>query len=200
MPAHHLTARMLAITVGVATLAKAGPDEAVLAAHAAFRNGEVTKLQRQVAATEGHLLAPWIEYWRLNLRLEEAAAQDIHDFLSRHAGTYLADRLRADWLKVLGKRADWERFGVELAPLTLDDRDVHCYALAARLVRDDHAALEEAQGIWLKPRALGEGCEAAAEQMLRLDALPPALVWARARALASARRAGDAQRALRSLP
>lgn len=200
MPAKHLTVSLLALGLAFAVPAGAGPDDAVLAAHAAYRNGEAGKLARQAPALEGHVLAPWIEYWRLKLRLEEAAPTDVHDFLARHVGSYLADRLRADWLKVLGKRADWGRFGQDLAPLTLEDRDVRCYALAARLVNEDRSALEEAQKIWLQPRALGEGCEAAAEQMTNLGALPPALVWARARALASERRAGDAQRALGNLP
>ncbi|HEY5635557.1 MAG TPA: hypothetical protein VIS77_01545, partial [Burkholderiales bacterium] len=200
MPVKHLTVSLLVLGLAFAAPAGAGSDEAVLAAHAAYRNGEAGKLARHAQAFEGHVLAPWFEYWRLKLRLEEAATPDIHDFLARHVGSYLADRLRADWLKVLGKRADWARFGQEFAPLTLEDRDVRCYALAARLVNEDRSALEEAQKVWLQPRALGEGCEAAAEQMTNLGALPPALVWARARALASERRVGDAQRALASLP
>lgn len=197
----HLTAAVLALVLlGGAAGARAGADDAVLAAQAAFRNGDAARLDRHAAQLEGHVLAPWVAYWRLKLRLEEAAPADIHAFLSRHAGSYQAERLRADWLKVLGKRGDWTRFNQEIAPLVLEERDTRCYTLAARLVGEDRGALEEALRLWLEPRPLGEGCEAMAEQLSALGALPPELAWARARTMIAERRVGDAQRALRALP
>jgi hypothetical protein len=42
--------------------------------------------------------------------LNELSAGEARDFLTRRAGSYLADRLRSDWLKALGRRAEWQTF------------------------------------------------------------------------------------------
>ena len=45
------------------------------------------------------------------------APQEVQDFLARYAGTYQEDRLRNDWLLLLGQRRDWDGFAA-LAPRT----------------------------------------------------------------------------------
>ena|SRR5688572_28836002 len=85
-------------------------DEAVLKAADAFRAGDPLRLQRAAAPLAGHVLAPYLEYWRLKLRLEEVPETEVRAFLDQQAGSYLADRLRADWLKQLGKRGEWLSF------------------------------------------------------------------------------------------
>ncbi|MDA0274914.1 MAG: hypothetical protein O3A91_00830 [Proteobacteria bacterium] len=102
-------------------------DDTMLAAHAAFRAGDAVKLARASAGMEQHVLAPYLEYWRLKLRLEDMPQADIQSFLQSQAGSYVADRLRADWLKVLGKRSQWQAFERELGPLVTDDLDIRCY-------------------------------------------------------------------------
>src|SRR3990172_10854500 len=82
-------------------------DEAVLKAYDAFRAGDPVKLQKFSGQLGGHVLAPYLEYWRLKLGLEDAAEAHLRAFLGREAGSYLAERLRADWLKALGKPADF---------------------------------------------------------------------------------------------
>ena len=77
---------------------------------AAFKAGDAVKLQRFSSQLTGHVLAPYLEYWRLKLRLEDMPDADVRAFLEQQSGSYLADRLRADWLKELGKRADWQTF------------------------------------------------------------------------------------------
>src|SRR3970282_2731983 len=91
-------------------------DDAVLGAYDAFRAGDPDRLERHARALEGHTLAPWVEYWRLKLRIEDAAAADVEPSLARHARTHLCDRLRADWLKELGRRGDWRAFERGLGP------------------------------------------------------------------------------------
>src|SRR5438045_1531212 len=81
-------------------------DENFLKAYDAFRAGDPFKLQKFSSLPAGHVLAPYPEYWRLKLRIEDAGDDEVRAFLEQQTGTYLADRLRADWLKQLGKRAD----------------------------------------------------------------------------------------------
>jgi soluble lytic murein transglycosylase len=111
------------------------------------------------------VLAPYLEYWRLKLRLDDMPNDEVRGFLERQAGTYLADRLRADWLKQLGKRADWQSFDRELSPLVQDDLEIRCYAWLSRLARGDDSAHDAARAIWLEPRELPEGCFVLANKM-----------------------------------
>ena len=58
----------------------------------------------------GHLLEGYVEYWSLRLQIEKADRVDIDRFLKKYSGTAIADWLRVDWLKQLGKTADWDAF------------------------------------------------------------------------------------------
>ena len=77
------------------------------------------------------MLSPWLDYWRLSLRLEDSAdARTCAHSSTRTPDTYVAERLRGDWLKVLGKRGDWQEFERELALYAREDLEIRCYALA----------------------------------------------------------------------
>ena len=91
-------------------------DEALLKAYDAFNAGDPMALARYAPALEGSVLEPYGEYWALELRLEDDSDADVRAFLLKHAGTYLAGALRADWAKQLGKREEWASFERAVAP------------------------------------------------------------------------------------
>ncbi len=175
-------------------------DQAFLAAHDAFRTGDALALARHAAKLEGHLLAPYLEYWSLKLRLEEAGAPEVRAYLRRHAGSYTAERLRADWLKELGRRGDWQTFELERAPLVQDDLEIRCYAWSARLARGEADAFDEAEAMWLEPKELPGGCAALADTMHEAGRLPPERIWARVRVLFESGQLAAAKRVLGYLP
>ncbi|MCK7496341.1 MAG: hypothetical protein MZW92_39545 [Comamonadaceae bacterium] len=57
-----------------------------------------TGLPQLAPRLAGHPLAPWVEYWQLQLRLRAddpaRADADVAAFFARHPDTYVADRLR----------------------------------------------------------------------------------------------------------
>jgi soluble lytic murein transglycosylase len=175
-------------------------DEAVLKAYDAFRAGDPVKLQKFSGQLGGHVLAPYLEYWRLKLRLEDAPEADVRAFLQREAGSYLAERLRADWLKQLGKRGDWPGFDQALPPLAQDDLEIRCYALLSRLARGDDGAYEEARAVWLEPRELPEGCNTLTDKMLDARKFSVDDVWRRVRVLFENGQVSAARRSLATLP
>ena len=121
-------------------------------------------------------------------------------FLTRHAGTYLADLLRSDWLRELGRRGDWQGFEHELGPLAQDDLELRCYGWSARLARADGEAAVEARAAWLEPRELPDGCVALTEKLLKIGALGEARIWQRVRLLLANGQVSAARRALGYLP
>ncbi len=175
-------------------------DETILGAHAAFRSGDPDKLARHAAALQGHVLEPWADYWRLRLRIEEAKPADVLRFLSRHEGSYLADQLRGDWLRQLGRRRDWQAFERELGPLAQEDLELRCYGWSARLARGDSDAAAEAGAAWLEPRELPEGCLPLTERLLKSGDIDSARIWQRVRVLLDNGQVSAARRALGYLP
>jgi soluble lytic murein transglycosylase len=178
----------------------AAADENFLKAYDAFRAGDAIKLQKFSTLPADHVLAPYTEYWRLKLRLEDVADSDVLAFLERETGTYLADRLRADWLKILGKRADWPSFERELPPLVQDDLEIRCYAWLSRLARGDESAHVEARAIWQEPRDLPESCHALANSLSEAGQFSVDEVWRRVRLLVENGQISAARRALAHLP
>ena len=175
-------------------------DDAILRAYDAFRAGDPLKLQRVSTVPASHVLAPYLEYWRLKLRLEDTPDAEVRAFLAQQSGSYLADRLRADWLKELGKRGDWEGFERELPPLAQDDLEIRCYGWLSRLARADESAYEEARAIWLEPREFTEGCDRLANRLLEAGRISVDDVWRRARVLFENSQLSAARSALATLP
>ena len=202
--------RRFLITIAALTVAAGGSlaapkppqaDEAMLKAYDAFRAGDAVRLQKSAALVgDRNVLAPYLEYWRLKLRLEDTPDSEVLAFLQREAGSYLADRLRADWLKLLGKRGNWQGFERELPPLVVDDLEMRCYGWLARLAHADDGAYAEARAMWLEPRELPDGCYALVDKMVEAQKISVDDVWSRVRVLFENGSLSAARRALAYLP
>jgi soluble lytic murein transglycosylase len=74
----------------------------------------------------------FVKYWELKSRLPQATHTEIREFMNQYSGQFVVDRLRNDWLLLLGKQADWKTFD-EQYPLFIldDDPQVSCYAIAS---------------------------------------------------------------------
>ena len=193
----------MALTCGFASAAPVrGPsaDDTFLAAQAAFRAGDPLRLARAAAALEGYPLLPYVEYWQLKLRIDEMPSTEVRAYLSKYPGSYLADRLRSDWLKELGKRRDFATFDLELAPLVGDDAEIRCYTLASRLMRRDDTAFDQNNQYWLEPKELPDGCNIVAVEAIARERLTAKHIWQRARVLLEAGQTSAARRTLGFLP
>jgi soluble lytic murein transglycosylase len=192
-------ASVAALVCGTANAA-APRDDTFLAAQAAYRAGDPIKLARYAAALDGYPLLPYAEFWQLRLRLDEMPSTEVRAYLAKYPGSYLADRLRAAWLKELGKRRDWATFDLELAPLVVDDVEIRCYALASRVARRDDTAFDEVTQYWLEPKELPEGCGMVIDESVAQRKLMQDQVWQRVRLLLEAGQTNPARRMLEYLP
>jgi soluble lytic murein transglycosylase len=173
----------LALAAPWAAGAPAPSDEAVLGAYDAYREGDALKLARYAKRLEGHVLTPWIDYWRVAMRLEDTPTPDVRAFLDQHANTYVAELLRGDWLKVLGKRADWAEFERQLPLYPRDDLEVHCYAALMAAQRGEETSPADTAWMWLDPHELPDGCASLAQFMLDEERVTVTDVWRRVRVL-----------------
>ena len=173
--------------------ARSVPDDTVLLdMREALRRNDKARLTALLPAARGHALEPWAAYWELKARLEEASPLEVRDFLARYPGTYQEDRLRNDWLLLLGKRRDWAGFA-EHYPLfrMRDDREVRCYAVAAEAAQGREVpreAIDQVRDDWFAQRALDDGCLLAADLLHQAGKLPYQDLWKKARLALEANR------------
>jgi soluble lytic murein transglycosylase len=191
---------MLAAVVALPSQANvtSGGDSLVIAARDAHRKRDAAALSsaRAQLMTQGHPLAPWADYWDLNLRLGRASVPEVESFYSRWSGGYVEDRLRNDWLLELGKRRDWQAFRRDFPRFRMnDDPQVTCYAivtehLEGRPVRD--RALEA----WLAQRDADDGCQHMARTLLSAGVFGEREVWRKVSHATETNRSGAASAAL----
>jgi peptidoglycan lytic transglycosylase len=182
---------MLAFVLGAPAMqaAPSSPqtqDEIFLAARAAMRAGHYDKLAGYDAQLQGYLLEPYVESWLLRRGLEDASAEQVRAFLARAQGSFLAEQVRKEWLKVLGKKQRWDLFRAEHPLLAGDDSEIACYALQARWQQRDESALAEVRAHWYAPRDLPEGCVPLAEALITGGQFTSRHVWERIRILLEA--------------
>ncbi len=182
------------------TTALSRADETILEMGQAFRRGDRARLANLLPQAKGHTLEPWAAYWELQARLDTASADEIRSVLTRYAGTYQEDRLRNDWLLLLGQRRDWVNFALEHPQYRMgDDRDVRCYAIALELTRPgaDAARLaDEVKRNWYAQRDADDGCRTAAERLLASKHFSALDVWRKARLATEAGRTRPARDAV----
>lgn len=175
-------------------------DEVLVEMHKAFRRGDKTRLSQLLPQAQGHALEPWAAYWELKARLDEASAREVQDFLARYPGSYQEDRLRNDWLLLLGQRRDWSAFAAEYPAFRMgDDRDVRCYALLVEHLKNpgaDAQLAEEVRRNWFAQREASDGCTSAAARLIGNRNLTAHDAWIKARLATEANRPRAAREAV----
>lgn len=150
----------------------------------AFSRGQSARLSQLLPAAMGHPLQAYAEYWELKARLENASTEDIRAFLQRWQGSYVEDRLRNDWLLLLGKNGDALNFAQEWPKFRMrDDAQVRCWATAFGLQDDSATFLND----WQAMRGGSKACEAGAARLLAEGKIGADAVWRKARLLAEAK-------------
>ena len=184
------------------TPALAAPDDDFLAARDAYIARNSLRLDPYARKLQGHLLAPFAQYWLLSLNLDMAKPEEVKAFLDSHSDVFVSDRLRAEWLKVLGKQKQWAQFQTELPLLVNDDSEINCYQLQARLavLPTDKTPLTEAKRLWFSSTDLATSCNALFEQLTDESLLSVEDVFVRLRLALEAGNIGVARYVVQYLP
>jgi soluble lytic murein transglycosylase len=175
-------------------------DDEFHAAREAYRAGSPAKLEAHAKRLKGHLLEPYVTYWQLSLRLDPASPEEVRGFISGHRDSPLAERLRLEWLKSLGRRGDWDLFNAELPQLAADDIEVTCYALQSRLRVNPSEALPEARPLWFVARDLPASCSPLFDALIAAGMLSHDDLWMRIRLALETGQVSFARRVAEWLP
>ena len=174
---------LLAIALSFApSQARAEPGDGDFAvARDAFRAGDALRLERIAPRLKGHLLESYVEYWQLQLKLDEADPERVRGFIARRQGGPLADRLRGEWLKSLARRGQWPLFAAEYPKRAGEDPELSCYAIQWQRTRDGDSVLDSALPLWFSGQELPESCQTLFAALLAQGKLTSTDVWARFR-------------------
>ena len=163
-------------------VAVADQDADFLAARDAFRAGNGVRFNQIAARIKNSPLEPYLAYYRLRLQLETVDTAAIQAFLARPDDTPVIDRLRVEWLKLLGRKKKWDAFAAEYPHLLNADTELSCYALQARRRTQENEALQEARKLWLSgDDDLPDSCTPLFDAALASGLISEADVWLRVR-------------------
>ncbi len=165
----------------LAPLAAADQDAVFLSAREAFRIGDAARVAAAAPQLQNYVLYPYVVYWQALQQLDGARPEGVRGTLNSLSATPLADRLRGEWLKRMGKKQDWGSFALEYPFLEKPDAELVCYALQARQAQDDGAALDEAKRLWLDGGALPASCTPLFDALAAQGRLSVNEVWVRIR-------------------
>lgn len=179
----------------------------LLSAREAFGKQDVQALDkariRSFGALAGHPLEAYGHYWWLSTRLAldpDFGRAEIRLFLIRHQDTRLADQLRREWLKQLGKTHAWDVFSEQYVKFGGEDQEVACYSWQQRIERQDRESLGEAKAFWNSGKAAPEACDPVFSALLAHKRLSTGEVWARVRKLLESGGAQEVKRLAGVMP
>ena len=167
----------------------------------AFKRGDRKRLSALLPQAKGHLLEPWAAYWELRSRLDEASHQEVRAFFARYPATYQEDRLRNDWLLLLGQRRDWSTLSEEHQHYRMrDDRELRCYFLTVELLEKGPQAAptiaDEVRKNWMGMREADDGCTLAADRLYFNKQFTALDIWRKARLMVEHNRPRTARNAV----
>ncbi len=177
-----VAALLLALLLSAAVQADADPYatqrasfEKVLKAQSAGRHDLARQL---VVGLEDYPLYPYYLFEDLRRRLHHYPTDEVARFLVAYDGSYLAARLRRDWLKQLARAPRWQAFLEFYRPQS--DLTLRCHQIEAR-IRGGllEGVLEDTRAIWLSGESLPDACDPAFDRLYASDLMGDALLWQR---------------------
>lgn len=159
----------------------ANQDDDFLIARDAYLNGNTTRLIAHANRLQTHVLAPFVNYYQLRRQLKNTDAESIIAFLSQHADSVVSDRLRSDWLKILGERQQWQLFAEQYPKLVDKSMELLCYSMQQRLFAKDTNAPYEARQLWFAEYSMPNSCTPIFDALIANGSISEEDIWARIR-------------------
>lgn len=152
-------------------------DKKFIELREAARKNDLLKASQLANQLTDYEISDYVEYFKIKPRLYDSSAKsntatdadaEVNNFLKKYKGSGLADRMRNDWLLVLGKRKDWNNFDIEYPQFALDDdTQVKCYAMMSKLAKGEQPKNvgAQAKATLLDPRYFGDACPELVSQL-----------------------------------
>jgi soluble lytic murein transglycosylase len=194
-------AKTLFMLFFLATAAEVRADagDSFLAAREAWAKGDMKRFEQQASKIPSdHVLRPYLEYWKVARQLTDDGK--VADFLVAYPDTWLAERLRNEWLKDLGRREMWPAYLAEFPKLVKPEAMHLCLARRAELALGDTRSLAQAIGMWFTGKDMPSSCTALFATLISQGLIREEDVWKRLRLAFEAGNPGVAKSLLSAIP
>lgn len=140
--------------------------------------GHFDNSRRLAQGLEDYPLYQYLRYQELRPRLTAGKDPAVVQFLLDYPGSYLAARLRTDWLRLLGRAQRWQTY-LDVYQ-SQQDPSLRCWHLQARLAlgRNENV-LDEVKALWLVGQAQPGECDPVFQQLLTTGVIDDELIWSR---------------------
>ncbi|MEO8103036.1 MAG: hypothetical protein ABI790_10935, partial [Betaproteobacteria bacterium] len=179
-------------------------DRELISARDAFEKHQLRNLasarDRFRSAYADYPLAGYVEYWWLLANLAQGTAfgstnaADFSAFLAAQPDGVLAESLRKEWLRALGKLERWDLFAPEFQRLNVDDADLTCHQWRYRIGQGDRSAFGEVRAFWNTARPASDACYEVFDQLRAGQRISAESAWSRVRKLLEDNQIADARR------
>lgn len=128
-----------------------------------LRDGATSKFRAKAKRLEHYPLRPYLDYHRINGRLNHVSAKEMNEFMSQYGDLAPSDILYRRWLKKLGRKRHWTTMLDNFSDADYQksgDAELRCYyvrALYGRGQRDK--ALDWTTDLWLSPKSQPKACD-----------------------------------------
>lgn len=158
-------------------------DKTFIELRDAARKNDIQRTQQLSGSLSNYPYLDYVRYFQLKpqmfdkgneARADSSVDDEVRAFISTYDGSAIADRMRNDWLLVLGKRKDWNEFDREYPKFVLDDdTNVKCYSLQSRLSKNEDPKVigQEALKIMIDPRQFGSACQELVPALVQVNGL-----------------------------
>lgn len=146
----------------------------------AIQNGDMSHYAASRRLLKDYPLLAYFEYHYLSTRFAELPDKAIAQFLQRHQGTFVAQRLSSAWLSYLGEQGHWALFD-SFYQADSAGNALQCYHLESRLAKnpDAQSVFAQVSLLWLKPYSLPKACDRLLAAWQTQGQLNEELAWQR---------------------
>lgn len=148
-------------------------DQAFLKSQQAYQSRNIEQLEQKlkILSAQNHVLLPYAEYWLLMLKMNNLDQVQVQNFKSKYSETRFAEKVTAEWLKLLAKRDEWPAFFEMFSEYKGDDVGVACYAIEGRAKQGDINILNNGKTYWALNTSKPESCERVFDRMQNANLL-----------------------------
>ncbi|MBI1771433.1 MAG: lytic transglycosylase domain-containing protein, partial [Burkholderiales bacterium] len=172
----------------------ANDDDRFMALRDAAMHDDAASVEQYAAMLKNYAIPSYIDYYRIRSRLVKTSNSEFREFISKYEGSAIADRLRNDWLLLLGRRGEWDLFDQQYPQFVVaDDNQLRCYSQLSKAMKQQKVATE-ARNLLNSPRDYGEGCYALVTYLATTGQFNQYDLWAQMRMAAESGATPLAQR------
>ncbi len=140
--------------------------------------GHTAEFRRARAELEGYVLAPYLDYYDVQVRLASVSDTEMAEFQQRHADLPAAGILHHRWLKHLGRQRQWQRLLANYRPSP--DVELACYQLRALVASgQQEQAMAAVAPLWVVDESQPKACDPLFEKWIQGGHLTQELAWER---------------------